>query len=195
MRKVNLSNYDNKIDYIYHYIALFFIYGFIGFILETFYRNLINGEDKMVGFLSLLPILPIYGLMGMITYLFAVPLEKLIDKLSNTRNNTIISVFIYLLFFAAVPAILELVGGFTLEHIFHSKEWDYSNQPLNYKGYVSLPYICMFSLLGTFNMLALFYIFDFLLVEYSTRRSIRVLLYTITLLFIIDIIYTIIKAV
>lgn len=193
MEKASRTEYVYKRDYIYHCLSLFFIYGFVGFVLEFFYRNIINGGSEMVGFLSFTPVLPIYGFMGVITYLFIRPIESTVERFDNGRNSVLIQIAVYAAFFTIVPAVLELIGGFTLKHIFKSEQWDYSNKPLNYKGYISLINLLVFSVLGTINMFIIFYKLDKLLVKYNKNRLIRIILYALVILLIADIIYTILK--
>ncbi len=191
MKRVNKSDYSSKVDFVFHYIALFFIYGLMGFLIETLYRNVIFDNSGMVGFLSFTPVLPIYGFMGMLTYLFIKPMENLIEKFSKNRNEMLISIGIYLAFFTIIPAILELIGGITLKHVFNTKEWDYTDKPLNYKGYISLVNIAIFGVLGVFNMLVIFYWLDSILVKYLNKRIIRIVLIILVTLLIIDIVYTV----
>lgn len=71
------------------------------------------------------PWLPIYG-SGAVAILWTtlpvqdtVPLAFLIGAVSAT--------------------LLELATGAAMEHIFHMRYWDYSNKPMNWKGYICLP--------------------------------------------------------
>ncbi len=190
MRRVNRINYTNKKEYVYHYIALFFIYSFVGFILEYLFRNVFAGRREIVGFLSFMPVLPIYGLMGMITYLLARPIENTIEKYSKQTNVTLVSTIVYVIFFTIVPAILELIGGFTLKNIFKTEQWDYSDKPLNYKGYISVINLVVFSVIGTLNMFYIFYKLDNLIVKYNKYRLTRIILNALVILLIADIVYT-----
>ncbi len=192
MKKV-IRNYYSKKDYLFHCIALFFVYGVIGFVLETIYRNIINGKSQMVGFLTFMPILPIYGLMGVVTYIFIRPIENTIEKYSRNCNQVLVAIIVYVIFFTVVSGILELIGGFTLKHVFGSEQWDYSDKPLNYRGYISFVNLIIFSVLGTVNMPLIFYKLDNLIVKYNKSRVVRIILYALVMLLAIDILYTILK--
>ncbi len=108
---------------IYEIIALFFIYGFLGWCIEVIYRGLVEQRFVNSGFLNG-PICPIYGVGGAIVVICLTPLEHNIP----------------LLFVGSVilTSALELVTGFALDKLFHARWWDYSNQPLNLGGYICL---------------------------------------------------------
>lgn len=109
------------------WIFIFFWYCFLGWIWECCYVSVIsaikNRKWKWInrGFLNG-PMLPIYGFAA-------------ISILIGTMNvrDSILLVFVM---GALAATIMELVTGSVMEHLFHVKYWDYSNMPLNYKGYV-----------------------------------------------------------
>ncbi|MCY1152574.1 MAG: putative ABC transporter permease [Sphaerochaetaceae bacterium] len=116
-------------------IIYFFIYCFVGWICEEIYCSVSAKKIVNRGFLHG-PYLPIYG-FGAMTVLFL--LEPFI-------NNMI------LLFFAGMVAtsIIEYLGSFFLEKIFHIKLWDYSKNFLNINGRVCLLNSTLFGLLSLF---------------------------------------------
>ena len=91
---------------VYEIIALFFIYGFLGWCIEVIYRGLVEQRFVNSGFLNG-PICPIYGVGGAIVVICLTPLE----------NN------IPLLFVGSVilTSALELVTGFALDKLFHAQ--------------------------------------------------------------------------
>lgn len=123
------------------WILIFFWYGFIGWIWESCYVSINNGlntgEWKWInrGFLNG-PILPIYGTAAIV----------ILAATFSVKDNW---VMIFLCgMFAATS--LELVTGSTMEKIFHVKYWDYSNLPLNFKGYICLLVSLFWGLLAVF---------------------------------------------
>ncbi len=190
MNKVYRSNYKNKLDYVYHILGLFIIYGTLGFLAESVFRNIIKGRVGKAGFLTFSPILPIYGFMGFFTYICAGQLEKLIDKKKGNRNEVLIAILIYLPFFAVSSALLEISGGFILEYIYGAREWNYSRHFLNFMGYISLKFTLMFSVVGTMHMFVLFYPLDKILVKSSDNLAVRIILSVISVAYFFDFIYT-----
>ena len=104
------------------YIFYFFIYAFIGWVLEVSFHVITLGKFVNRGFLNG-PYCPIYGFGALGVILFLTDLGKT-SKLG--------------LFFAsmAIATILELVTGFLLEKIFHKRWWDYRDMKLNIGGYI-----------------------------------------------------------
>lgn len=110
---------------IYELLWYFFFYGFIGWCLEVAYNVLETGTWANRGFLNG-PICPIYG-VGTVCVLLA------LEPVSGS---------VFLLFAGAVVlcSALELLTGFALDKIFHQRWWDYTQEFLNLKGYISLKY-------------------------------------------------------
>lgn len=108
---------------VYLLISYFFIYGFMGWVMETTLFSI--NEKKFVnrGFLNG-PICPVYGVGMILIILFLFPL----------RDNLI------LLFFVGglVATLLEFFTGWLLETLFHARWWDYSHKRFNLKGYITL---------------------------------------------------------
>ncbi len=193
MKKNNIMYDDNKQLYISYYVAIFLMYGLIGYVLEMFYRNVIVNEQIKIGFLSFTPILPIYGVMGVILTMSLPKIGTLINKVNTKTSKVLATVLVYFLFFMLSALVLEFVGGYLLEYIFKERKWNYSNQPLNYKGYFSIPYLFVFSFIGILHMYTLFYILDSLIVLYIKYNFIRLVLLLISILVIGDFAYTIAK--
>ncbi len=102
-------------------LLYFSIYAFFGWVLEVLYHLLKQGEFVNRGMLNG-PYCPIYALGAMGLVLF----------LRDSMDNFFL-MFISSVFFGTV---LELVGGFLIEKIFHMRFWDYSDQPFNIGGYI-----------------------------------------------------------
>ena len=110
------------------WLMFYFTYCFIGWVWESCYVSVRKKRWVNRGFLFG-PALPIYG-FGAIVILFAT---------LSVRESIILT---YLLGMIGATA-LEYVSGAISESIFHVRYWDYSNNPLNIKGY-----ICLYCSLG-----------------------------------------------
>ena len=106
---------------LYDVAWIFLIYGFVGWCCEVAFAAIVHGRFVNRGFLNG-PICPIYGVGALAVVLLLSPL----------RGHLV------LLFLASglVATVIELVTGWALEKLFHTKWWDYSNYKFNYKGYI-----------------------------------------------------------
>lgn len=107
----------------YQWLIFFFIYCFIGWIIESTYvsvkcRHLVNR-----GFLRL-PLLPLYGSGAIIMLWVSLPFQ-----------DNLILVFISGMIGASA---LEYATGYVMERLFKMKYWDYSQNPFNLNGYICL---------------------------------------------------------
>ena len=110
---------------LYQVFAYFLIYSCLGWCLEVIYAAVTTGQLINRGFLNG-PVCPIYG-FGMVIVLFA------LTPLSHSR---------LLLYLGGVilPSALELVGGWALYKLYHTRWWDYSDYPFNIGGYICLEF-------------------------------------------------------
>jgi len=105
-------------------ILEFFIFSFIGWVLDCLCRRFETGHWVNAGFFRG-PICPIYGIGGLV-------LMFLFESFSFLPTAL-------LLFFAFISAVLvELVGGIFSEKVLQVKLWDYSKSRFNYRGYIDL---------------------------------------------------------
>ncbi|WP_101773047.1 putative ABC transporter permease [Peptostreptococcus faecalis] len=107
------------------YIMYFFIYAFLGWVLEVAYHALKNKSFVNRGMLAG-AVCPIYGFGAV----------ALIYLLEPIRNNT----FILFLGATILCTLLELIVGIVLDKLFSKKWWDYSDQNFNFKGYICLEF-------------------------------------------------------
>jgi len=115
-------------------IALYFlIYSFLGWTLEVVYQAAEKGLIVNRGFLNG-PVCPIYG-VG------AVGIFMLIHQIgTDTGRVEDMSLWVTFLGGVILSTLIELVGGFLLDHFFHARWWDYSKKPLNFHGYICLEF-------------------------------------------------------
>ena len=114
-------------------ILYFFVYSFLGWIIETIYALFAHGYFVKRGFLYG-PICPIYG-FGAIALIL---LTKKIYK----------KPFIKFLIATIAFTLFEYVVSIMLENIFGLRWWDYSNDFLNIQGRISLIYSLFWGLIG-----------------------------------------------
>ncbi len=107
------------------WLLFFFIYSVLGWLWEMLYVS--PRERKLVnrGFLHG-PWLPIYGFAGIII-------------IAATRHIADHTVLVFLCGLIGGTA-LEYFSGALIDKLFNVRYWDYSNRPLNIKGYIWLPY-------------------------------------------------------
>ncbi len=122
---------------IYTYIAWFFIYSFFGWLWEVCV-SLVRTKKLVNRGFFFGPITPIYGVS-------VVLLVYLLEK----RN---FSVFLIFLFGGILITAVELVTGFLMEKIFHTRWWDYSQFRFNFHGYIALEVSVVW---GLFSVLVL----------------------------------------
>lgn len=106
-------------------LLLFFIYAFLGWCGEVAFAACKNRRFVNRGFFNG-PICPIYGFGVMTVALLLQPWE---DDIALLYVGS-----------AVLTTLLELVTGWALEKLFHTRWWDYSRMPLNIGGYVCLPF-------------------------------------------------------
>lgn len=119
----------------YELVWLFFVYSFLGWILETtaaavkqkrlVNRGLING-----------PFCVIYGIAAVV---ITVSLQEL-------RG------FWLFVGVAILATVIEWTAGRLIERFYHERWWDYSNIRWNLDGYICVPYALLWGVLGFFIM-------------------------------------------
>ncbi len=109
-------------DFLTFYL-MFFIYSFLGWCFESCYVSIKEKKWVNRGFMTI-PFLPIYG-FGAVSILFAT-----LPFMANPLLVYIVAVI--------TATVLELLTGAFMEKLFKVKYWDYSNNFMNYKGYICL---------------------------------------------------------
>lgn len=114
----------------------FFIYGFIGWIIENAFSYYIHGHFQKDGFLKG-PFNPMYAIaMSWILELYKV--------LPNIMFLIIISFII--------PTSVEYITGFLMRRFFHKDYWDYSKERYNYEGIICLRFSLIWVLLSIIDV-------------------------------------------
>ena len=117
--------------FIEKYVSYFFIYSFIGWVIEVILFLFETKEFVNRGFLNM-PILPIYG--------FGAVLISLIYKDDDHHW------FMIALVGGLVASVIELITSYLLELIFNTRLWDYSTIKFNFQGRISLLSTLLFML-------------------------------------------------
>ena len=123
MKKFHIS--QPALSKILNYIFYFFIFSFLGWIIETIFCYIVDGIFTKRGFLYG-PICPIYGWGSLL----------LIIYLEHT-NHTINYVKMFFLFIV-IFSFFEYFVGFTLDALFSETWWDYSESKYNINGRITL---------------------------------------------------------
>ena len=108
---------------LYHIIHWFFIYSFLGWLMETCYVAIVDKKLVNRGFVNG-PVCTIYGFGALSVYFILKPFE-----------NNILILFIMGII---VTSILEYFTAWIMEIIFRTTWWDYSNYSFNIKGRICL---------------------------------------------------------
>ena len=110
---------------LYQAVGLFFLYAFLGWCVEVAFVAVTCGRVVNRGFLNG-PVCPIYG-CGMLGVLYLLrPVEE--------------NLLLLFLGGMVLASALELAGGWALNRLFHTRWWDYSNEPFNLGGYICLKF-------------------------------------------------------
>ena len=160
----------------YSYCILFFIFSFLGWVMEVTLTLITDKKFVNRGFL-LGPCCPIYGCGCILLNLL----------LQNYVNNNIV-LFILTMF---TCSLLEYITSFLMEKIFKLRWWDYSQMRFNINGRICLETMAPFSILG---VLAIKYATPFFITNINklSEKAILIISIILTTLFIIDVIISLI---
>ena len=117
----------------YYNFGFFIVYSIAGWCVEVIYAAFAHKKFVNRGFLNG-PVCPIYGVGAIgIVYIMS-PFENLIE------GKWFLNLILLFISSTILTSILELVVGWILERFFHQKWWDYTDDPMNFKGYVCVPF-------------------------------------------------------
>lgn len=171
----------NKISKKQSIVLYFFIYAFVGWLLETLYSLLVLGHFTKRGFLFG-PICPIYGFGAILMLLF----------ISKYKKNSLKLFFASAILFSA----FEYVVGFTLDAIFAAKWWDYTYDFFNLNGRISIFYTIVWGFIG---LLFINHIHPFFSKKIEKSLTaiptyiLKVLIYLMPIILIVDTIFSSLK--
>ncbi len=155
-------------------ILLFFIYSFMGWLLEVLDVRIENKKWVNRGFLTG-PICPIYGVCCILIILL----------LTRYLNDPLV-LFIMA---ALICALTEYITSFLLEKIFKLRWWDYSHRRFNINGRICLETMIPFGLMCTLMM---YFINPFFtnLINYIPYTIQGIICLVLLSLFVLDILIT-----
>lgn len=110
---------------LYDLAAYFLIYSCLGWCVEVVFHAVSCGKLINRGFLNG-PVCPIYGFGMLAVLLLLTPLQD--DLLLLYVGGTLL------------PSAIELLGGWALFQLYHTRWWDYSDRPFNLGGYICLEF-------------------------------------------------------
>ena len=160
---------------LFEMILIFYIYCFLGWVIESAIVTLKERRFINRGFLRL-PIMPIYGVGSIITVLTCIPIRK-----------KPILVFVICSF---IVVFIEYLFSWVMEKSFKIKYWEHYKNKYNINGRVCLKnssFLCIFSLLIVYKINKI--IEDMLLVFDSIEINIIVII--LTCITVIDMVYSI----
>ena len=126
----------------YQIAAYFLIYSFLGWCLEVVYAAIKIGKVINRGFLNG-PVCPVYGFGVIAVFALTKTVLPNLYAMSEERMSTgseAGELIILFLMGMILTTLIELIAGWLLDVCFHARWWDYSNVPLNFKGYICLPF-------------------------------------------------------
>lgn len=120
-------------DLPYDYILYFYIYSFLGWLVESIYCSALEQKIINRGFLNG-PICPVYGVGALVVILGLYPYK-----------DNIVAVFLLSIILTST---VEYITGTILEKIFKTRWWDYSKHKFNIQGKVCLLNSILFGILS-----------------------------------------------
>lgn len=170
-----LIHYNNG-DYMY-YFNIFFLYSFIGYILEYILYLICGYEGGILyGFWT-----PVYGIGSLIVFLFY---NKFLYKINNHKIIKFLLTFLIGVFFLSL---IEEIGGLLIDFIFNKSLWDYTENKYNIGKYVCLE---MATLWGISSVILVYFLKD--ITDKIVKKIPKFITWILIVLFIIDLICTII---
>lgn len=124
------------------FIALFIGYSFLGWVIETTFKTIVERRGFVNSGLLYGPVVPIYGLGAF--------LIALVDD--ATRG---LSVLPRVLVLTLLCAALEYLVSFIFEVVFKTRLWDYSHRKLNVRGRVCLSFTLAWAALAVLFIYAI----------------------------------------
>lgn len=163
--------------YIVKIIMYFIVYSFFGWVMESVLKTALQKKPVNSGFLYG-PFCPIYGCGAIIMFLF----------LNEFRNNPIL-LFVIAFF---ILSLWEYIVGWSLEKIFNTKYWDYSENKFNIKGRVCLMNSLFWGFLG---VVFIRYMHPFIVEKIDIINTSYLIFLTavLSIIIIVDLITSIIK--
>ena len=117
---------------------VFLFYAFAGWVIEVIFHATQLGLIVNRGFLCG-PVCPVYGVAGVAVHfliVYLLPLSATANRVVQSERGE--SLLVLYVAGCILATIVELVAGWMMYHLFHTRWWDYSDEPLNFHGYICL---------------------------------------------------------
>ena len=131
-----------------HTIFFFFVYAFLGWCVEVAYAAITTRELVNRGFLNG-PICPIYG-CGMTVMIAVLGRFTMPSSDMAWYQNVLVAFFGGMV----ITTLVELVGGYILYKMFHTRWWDYSMYRFNLGGFICPQFSLLWGLGSVLLMVA-----------------------------------------
>ena len=157
------------------YFLLFFIYSFIGWVIEMFTVNFVLKQKFADRGFLIGPYCPIYGFASII----------MIFILSRYKGDILVLFFMSII----ICTIIEYFTSYIMEKLFKARWWDYSNEPFNLNGRICLINSIGFGILGVLLIRIINPFFVGLLSKLGTN-VLNIISLILLILFIFDVIFS-----
>lgn len=131
---------------LFKYLFIFASFSFVGWVMELCYRSYRTKNIVNPGFMSGC-VVPLYGLGALILTILSQVLPE-----PNSIPKLIFSFFVSMICLTG----LELFSAYTNLKFYKLKLWDYSDEKLNYKGFICLKFSIIWGLLSILFRLAIY---------------------------------------
>lgn len=125
---------------VYEMLWYFIVYSVLGWVAEVIFQAAARGRIVNRGFLNG-PVCPIYG-SGILAVL-----ALMHGMGTGAEESSPALIFVYGIVLATL---VELIGGWLLDRLFHARWWDYSSKPFNFHGYICLQFSLIWGLAVVF---------------------------------------------
>ena len=174
---------ENIIKNIKKYVVFFYIYSFLGWIIDVSICFVSDGVLQNRGFLYE-TICPMYG--------FAALVLIVLSKKFNGKGGIVKKILLATIW----CSVLEYLTSLILEVLFGIKWWDYSKEPYNIQGRICLAASIFWGLLSTLFMKDIHPFIEKIVKKITSKVSLKIkntVVYGMLLVTTIDLILSIIK--
>ncbi len=122
----------NKYGFLLYLVLSFFLYGFLGWVIENVFTYFTKGHFREDGFLR-----------GPFKPMYAIAMTLLVALSIATNYNT----YILIPFCFLIPTTVEYLTGYIMRRYFQKDYWDYSDLNYNFQGIICLSYSLIWTVL------------------------------------------------
>ena len=114
----------------------FFLYGFIGWIIENIFSYYIHGYFQKDGFLK-----------GPFKPMYAIAMAWILELYRIVPNIIFLIVISFI-----IPTSVEYITGFMMRKFFYKDYWDYTEEKYNYQGIICLRFSLIWVILSVIDV-------------------------------------------